>query len=79
LSQRSGGVCECGRLSHVHRNGRCPNEATAKWEPYRDALRPASEGDPLSNAEALCIPCHTHVIGERKGSVAILPRKTFAY
>ena len=62
--KRSGGRCECKRVTHDHPYGRCPNtlvwgrrgqDRSDGWEAHH---RAAGGGDTLSNCEILCTPCH---------------------
>ena len=63
--KRSGGRCECRRVSHDHRNRsrrrltRCPTTITSRNVQYHHVHAESLGGpDTLSNCEALCTPCH---------------------
>jgi 5-methylcytosine-specific restriction endonuclease McrA len=58
LWERSGGRCECRRTSCGHA-GRCNVPLTSgNWQAHHIVSVQAGGTDTLSNAEALCIPCH---------------------
>lgn len=55
---RSGGRCECIRLSHGHQ-GRCAVALTSTEAEYHHVHADARGGsDGLANCEVLCKPCH---------------------
>ena len=64
---RSGGKCECNRLSHGH-FGRCNKQlsygnrgkegAWGAWEAHHKTAASVGGTDTLSNCEILCLDCH---------------------
>ena len=58
LWRRCGGQCECRRIICGH-TGRCNRRLTAhNWHAHHVVSVDAGGADTLSNAEALCVPCH---------------------
>ena len=65
---RSGGKCECGRISHGHGIWGCNKqliwESRGKdylpggWEAHHKTAVSAGGGDTVSNCEILCLACH---------------------
>jgi 5-methylcytosine-specific restriction endonuclease McrA len=56
---RAGFRCECRRLMHFHIGGRCNAPLVAgSYHVHHVTSLLAGGSDSLSNAEALCIPCH---------------------
>ena len=67
--QRSGGRCECCRISHGHGyTGRCTqrllwnqrgnDNSPFGWEAHHVTASSSGGSDTLSNCEILCIECH---------------------
>lgn len=66
--KRSGGCCECRRISHSHPNTRCNKqlvwenrgrEGRGKWEAHHIN---SNGTDTLSNCEILCWDCHSKTL-----------------
>ena len=56
--KRSGGMCECARISCGH-TGRCAKYlTTGNWNAHHKTAVASGGDDTLSNCEILCIPCH---------------------
>lgn len=66
--QRSGGKCECGRVTCGHGRSRCNRQLSRDargvddvpggWEAHHRTAVAAGGSDTLSNCEILCIACH---------------------
>jgi hypothetical protein len=71
--KRSGGVCECNRLTHgLHQFKHCDNilvkenqgrasEGTGRWEAHHTTAVASGGKDILSNCEILCVYCHGQI------------------
>jgi 5-methylcytosine-specific restriction endonuclease McrA len=56
---KAGYRCECRRIEHRHFGGRCNERlVTGRYDVHHKTSLLAGGSDSLSNAEALCIPCH---------------------
>lgn len=65
--ERSGGKCECARITHNH-TGRCNKTlsfenrgkegAWGAWEAHHKTAVSSGGADTLSNCENLCLDCH---------------------
>jgi len=66
--QRSGGKCECERISHNHNFRRCNKTLIwgnrgkdwmiGSWEAHHKTAVSVGGSNTLSNCEILCIDCH---------------------
>jgi 5-methylcytosine-specific restriction endonuclease McrA len=57
--RRSGGRCECRRVTHKHPSVRCSRTVTMTTAHFHHRSAQAVGGhDGFSNCEVLCVPCH---------------------